>query len=292
MVRQSYEDIIEQLKEVDSWLVAQGISGQHNRIHIHIANIRKLLDARADGTLRNLAEGIGQAQLMWSLVEALEFAEAYAALRDYDPGPLRQKLQDALCGPVEPFAETSSTNLGRNTMFELSLAGRLRSKGIAVHSLTNPDILCEIGQASLYIQCKRPFAEAGISRNISSARRQLTRDLIVSGSSLARGLVAISISRVLNPGDKLLVARTEGEVALSLADEAESLGQRHSHLWKRISDKRIVGILFHVMTPAFIEEGSILTAAEQAVVFGLPTITDADRELLRGFSHLLVGQTH
>lgn len=49
----------------------------------------------------------------------------------------------------------------------------------------------------------------------------------------------------------------------------------------------VIGILFHIITPVFIEEEAILTGADQMVVFVLPHVSDVDRQVLRDLSDLL-----
>jgi len=285
--RKTYQQILDKLKDLDSWLSALGLSNRADRIRLHISNIRKLEEARENGTLKKLAENRGNVQLMWSLIEAMEFADIYIHLRNYKPNILQKKLRAALKGPADPCAEitSSSSNIGRNTMFELNLAGRLHCQGIPVYLETNPDILCNIGLAKIHIQCKRPFFENNIPRNISAARRQLTRDLNNSNDHSARGVVAISVSRTLNPGDKLFVVKTEHDL-IRLADNVQAIAQKHSDSWKRIVDTRIIGILFHLITPAFVEDISLLTAAQQIDIFSLALSRSSDELLLHDLKTL------
>lgn len=288
MNRETYQEILDKLKDLDSWLSSLGVSKQADRIRLHISNIRKLQQAYQNDTLKKLAENRGTVQLMWSLIEAMEFADIYISLHDYEPKVLRKKLKIALKGPVDPGAEASavSSNVGRNTMFELNLASRLRRTGVAVHLDTNPDILCKIGLQNLYIQCKRPFLEQNIPRNVSAAKRQLTRDISNSQDKSARGLIAISVSRVFNPGDKLFVIKTK-QVMKRLADDVQDIAQKYSRSWKQIIDTRIIGILFHVITPAFVEDISLLTTAQQVDIFSLAIPGSSDALLLHNLKALL-----
>jgi len=284
--RETYQQILDKLKDLDSWLSALGLSNRADRIRLHISNIRKLEEARENGTLRKLAENRGNVQLMWSLIEAMEFADIYIHLRNYKPNILQKKLRAALKGPADPCAEmpSSSSNIGRNTMFELNLAGRLHCQGVPVYLETNPDILFNIGLAKIYIQYKRPFLEDKLSRNISSARRQLTRDLNKSNDNSARGVIAISVSRVLNPGDNYFHVNTEYGMK-RLADDVQAIAQKYDS-WKRIVDTRIIGILFHLITPAFVEDISLLTAAQQIDIFSLALPRSSDALLLHDLKTL------
>lgn len=284
MNRETYQEILDKLKDLDSWLSSLGLSKQADRIRLHISNIRKLQQAYQNGMLRELTENQGKVKLMWSLIEAMEFADIYFALCNYERNVLRKKLKDALKGPVDPSKETHKSNVGRNTMFELNLAGRLHCQEVPVYLKTNPDILCKIGLRKIYIQCKRPFLEDKISRNISTARRQLTRDLNNSEDKSARGLIAISVSRVRNPGGKVFLAESESEMK-RLGQDLQTLGKPHSDkFWAKNIDTRIIGILFHIITPAFVEDIGLLTAAQQIVMFPPRILGSSDRLLLQGLT--------
>lgn len=281
---QTYQQILDALADLDAWLSGLGLPVRPDRIRLHIANISRLDKAQQDETLRALIEKKGQAKLLWSLVEATEFADAYTALRQHEPDGLRDKLRAALQGPADPSAEDPISNIGRNTMFELNLASRLLQKGVPTRLCTNPDILCEIDGARIYIQCKRPFRESTIHGNISDARRQLTRDLDNSRDLSARGIVAVSISRVLNPGKNLLVAKNEHSMRQRLGDTVQTLGDRSRRSDRRISDDRIVGILFHLITPAYIEDIALLVAAQQVVVFSMAPPGSSDSAIAGRFA--------
>jgi len=290
MERQTYQQILDRLKGVDSWLLGHGIANNVDRIRLHIHNIANLKQAYEDGTLKKLTDKRGTVELMWSLVEGTEFADIYTALRDYDPGVLRKKLRDALKGPVAPPKETSRSNIGRNTMFELNLASRLVRARVPVCLGAGPDILCHLDRRAIYIQCKRPLGEKKIQRSISKARKQLTHDLDESQRKSARGVIAISFSRILNPGDKLFVVRRQNMMT-RLSDEIRDLAEKQCESWEKIVDTRIIGVLFHLITPAFIEDINLLVAAQEIAVFNVkpPLIfpVDSDGLMLRDLGNLL-----
>jgi hypothetical protein len=76
---------------------------------------------------------------MYSLAELVEFHQVFTWLKEKDPHVLGPKLIRALSGSVDPFEESSSNSVGRNTMFELSLASEWRRAGLAV-AIGEPDL--------------------------------------------------------------------------------------------------------------------------------------------------------
>lgn len=288
MKRQKYQDILKSLSEFDQWLSTIGIRIRHDRFHHHLHNIRYLTKLVDTGNTHRLSDD-QKIKIGWSLVEVTEFQDIYTIIRNYSskhPEPVKQKIKDVLKGPADPNSECVSSNIGRNTIFELNLATRLMGKNIPVRLNGNPDIICSINDRDIFIQCKRPFWEKNIPVNISRAKFQLTRDLNQAKTS-SRGIIAISISRLLNKGDMLFVGRDEANMLERLADDVESLGNKYKRTWGNIVDTRIIGILFHIITPSFIENIKLYAAMQNFVVFNLSPPNSYDAYTLNRFSKLL-----
>jgi hypothetical protein len=293
MKQETYQQTLDRLNGVDTWLVGMGLSKPADRIRLHIANIRKLEEARENGTLGALVEDKGAVQLVWSRAEATEFAEIYSVLRYQDPQLFKDQLERALKGPLDPTQErtSSASNIGRNTMFELNLACRLLAKNVPVQLPVNPDILCEVDKRKVFIQCKRPFHENKIPRNMSTARKQLQRDFKKYNDSRARGIIAISVSRAVNSGDNLFLAKNERAMG-NLAGEVRKLREHCRRQWQDIVDPRIIAILFHIITPAFVEDAELLVVAQQTCIQSLALPGSSDDTFARDFGSLVEGDVN
>ena len=98
-----------------------------------IAKLREIEAARVQGMLASLRARPDVVELVWSAVEAQEFADIFHGICDYDPVIVKSLMQKALKGPPHPLQETSDrSNLGRNTTFELHLGAALRRAGASV----------------------------------------------------------------------------------------------------------------------------------------------------------------
>ncbi len=52
--------------------------------------------------------------------------------------------------------------------------------------------------------------------------------------------------------------------------------------WNLIKDHRIIGSVFHIITPSVIEDlGNLLSSAQQLAVYPAPLRSEADRDILR-----------
>jgi hypothetical protein len=139
-----------------------------------------------------------------SLTESIEFIDAVSLLKTCDVAVIRRKIVTVLGGPVLPNDEDENSNEARNTLFELNLASKLRRAGLNASPGMDADIECRIGGEHLLIECKRPFWEQNVGRQIKKAARQLKKRL-KTVSSESRGIVAVSLSKAMNPGDKFFV---------------------------------------------------------------------------------------
>lgn len=287
MKKQTYQEIIQKLKELDSLLSQLDIPKKADRFRFLISQISQLEEAYQKGTIKELVEKINQGRLLWSLVEAEEFTDLLFLFRNFNSKILKEKLQNILDGPVFLDVENETSNFSRNIMFELSLASRFSFRGLHVSLQTNPDLICELNGQEIFIQCKRPFLEKNIPKNINAASRQLTRDLNNDKDKNSRGLLAISVSRIRNPGDKLFIVKKEQDIEQRLGNNIETLAKKFSKSCNAIEDKRIIGTLFHIITPLYVEEDSLLTVSQYSVISKSKFVSKSDLLLLESIMSIL-----
>ena len=285
MNRQNYSEIRAELAVANEWLASLGIREQQDRIRQHIRRIGQLEEAWRAGTLFDATRGEDGRLAMFSLTEAMEFLTVHRAFGQEHPAELPDRIKDALDGPADVHDESAKSNRGRNLMFELGLASRLRSKGLSVDLPVNPDIIARTEMAPIYIQCKRPFRQETIANNIHVAEKQLTRDL-----DQATNPQAEASSQYLYRGSSMLAASSCTRGARyhgGLGKEVQRLGETYREAWSAISNPRIIAILFHLITPAFVEDLALLTTAQQIVGLHLPGRSQADTALLRNLEEIL-----
>lgn len=280
MNRLQYRELVEQLSKIDEWLRAKGLD-QHDRIRIHIRNVTEMADALDSGNLPEVTGKISdekRREMLWSFVESMEFSDAINALWKSRTELPREMLELALQGPADAFAEDDRSNRGRNAMFELAIAGRAAMAGLNPRVGGEPDVYFEFQGRRMFIQCKRLLSEAALPKRTNEAGKQLTRDLKRSLDPRDCGLMALSVSRVFNRGDKILAAHTEGDLRTLLNRSIDQLIQRHERDFRSIKHPKIAGILFHLSTPAFVEEYELYTFAQSATLYHIPG--KPDRQLL------------
>ena len=252
-----FSEILDSLKNLDGWLAGLGIKSNTDRIHKAIMVVeranegwKKVRECKEPTKIGNVDD------YYFGLVEALEFSDIFRAFEKDDPKVIGPKLDRALSGPLRPADETTKNADGRNTMFELAFAAQLKLNGAEV-SVGEPDIAVTLSGMRFFVECKRPFREDSVRANVRGAAEQLKGHL--ETDSEAAGIVAISVTRILNPGTKLFVARSE-EAKERLGDRIEQLMSETEESWKKDAfHDRIATVLFHVRTPGVIEDRDLFT---------------------------------
>src|ERR1700721_4387433 len=91
---------------------------------------------------------------MYALAELVESSQIFTWLRQENPAVLRPKLMRSLSGSLDPADERATNNVGRNTIFELSLASEWRRAGLDV-VIGEPDLRLILGPQEFAVERKR-----------------------------------------------------------------------------------------------------------------------------------------
>lgn len=255
MPRQSFEILRNNLEAGLEFCRAIGLEtdgsrfGEYQKRLDHLISVVRL-HRRGIAVGRSVEEELREQRLHYiiALTESTELGEVVPFLRTCNPDVIRPKLQAVLRGPLLPTDEDADSNQSRNILFELNLATRLHRAGVEPVIGEHPDVACEVGGKWLFFECKRPFSQAKISRLISKGAKQLKAD--VTGRPGARGVIAVSLSKVMNAGDKLYTFEQEGEGRRGLADALTKAAGRFRRIEEKLVGSKVVGIVYHVITPA------------------------------------------
>jgi hypothetical protein len=100
------------------------------------------------------------------------------------------------------------------------------------------------------IQCKRPFKQGSVTRNLFDAGRQLRRDLTNHSNALT--IVAVSFSRLFNSGNRIAVFTTESQMDSTLHQDLRRVADGLSGTLAQTKRHRVSAAFFHSGTPAFV----------------------------------------
>lgn len=295
MQRIAYGAILKNLLAVLEFCRSLGLDLGRSRFAVYQQRIEYLdqaiKQAREAGTTPVLKEGVSDLEYIVSLVEATEFGDTLPYLSTCDPSLVRPKLTSVLAGPMLPSDEDQASNQARNLLFELNLATHLSRAGFHPRLGEHPDLLCEVVGKTLFFECKRPFSASKVSKRISQAAKQLRVNLKVAAPG-TRGVIAISVSKVLNPGDKLFVTPNELRGRQGLEDALEAVGGKFKKSWIGFSRSNIIGILFHAITPALDQERNMYVVGQQTIGYSLAAPGSLDAKAMDAIGSALEAIQH
>jgi hypothetical protein len=245
----TFDALLRSLNKLDPWLRSLGIEPKSDRWHQAVRMVQRAKEQREIVERGGPRGRIGN--YMDGLFEAMEIHEIVEAFNGDSSPALKAKLVRALCGPISPFDEQPKNSDARYTMFELSLAADWKNAESEVE-VGEPDIKLRAPAALFQTECKRPFSESSVRKNMEDAASQLGKELDNPGNENDYGIVAISLSRVFTKGNLGCYApvgmgkQVIGEALAEMLDE-------HTQQWglKRFREMhpRIVAVMFRPTAP-------------------------------------------
>ncbi|HYM75657.1 MAG TPA: hypothetical protein VE377_06730 [Candidatus Dormibacteraeota bacterium] len=251
---EGHNSLLGDLARLDSWLASMGVPARSSdRIH-RLIQVLAELNPRSIGAAVKITRE-ERRLYMYALAELVEFHQIFTWLNKEDPSVLGPKLIRALSGSIDPLEESVSNSVGRNTMFELSLASEWRRAGLEA-AIGEPDLKLILGQQEFLVECKRPFDWSGVVRCLKDANRQLKKDGARTKPGAPKGVIAISLSRVIAGGEQIFLADSMADKSKLQEIIERELAANRWRWWTRIRfDQSIGAVLFHLSLPADVGHG-------------------------------------
>ena len=137
--------------------------------------------------------------------------------------------------------KVKSRAAARNMMFEIPIAGRLARAGLRPILGQEPDVDTEF-QTAKYSSSLSWSSRDGISKRPVESRKATQTNLIALAIRRDCGIIAISISRAFNKGDKLLVAHDEDRYGESSNDGIAAINQVAVEDYRHVTKPKIAGV--------------------------------------------------
>lgn len=269
--KEPYEDILNKFDRAIEWLRQCESPLEPTRINKYRKTINLLLNAYKKGTTRELLNKGKFPEIVSSFYEIREIIDIWHGLKEIDSEELRLRLKKLIKGPENIAYESveSSSNYPRNIGFELYIAARFAVPGFNIHLNANGDLSLVYQGRPVYVECKRPNQLNKLKRNINKAFSQLEKKYR-AGNNKAVGLIALSINKLINPEQKLLVTDTLQDLENSLGGLVGKFIRDHESHWQKRDDKRTIGIIVSLQVPCEIKSQNLLTIGRE---FGINNTT-------------------
>ncbi|HEY7641720.1 MAG TPA: hypothetical protein VH814_18460 [Steroidobacteraceae bacterium] len=227
-------------------------------------------------------------EMATTLYEAHEIVSIHRALGggEFDAA-IADRIRRISDGPISYTAEkaTSSSNAARNFAFELLVAERLVSGGSKPLFPHYADVGALASNMQLAIQCKRVWSsdEQAIGRNFRNAEKDLKPAKKVG----ARGIVALDISRALNPDFTIPRLADQAAIRDALVGVLEDFIDDNAQMLRDAKAKTI-GLLTRVsMMVEQVEPRSSYMYCQQYALTPVPSVSASERQALDEFGVVL-----
>lgn len=160
---------------------------------------------------------------------------------------LRGRLAKLSSGPVDYVDENASSgNLPRNTAFELLLSARLAAAGFPLLKHSTVDIATNVGRKRVLIECKRPRSFDGIERRIKSGFSQLKKQYKRPFARNVRGIVAVDISKIVNPNMNIWRYDNPSDIGQQLGNTIEKYATTFSRTISGSGQRKTIAVIFRI----------------------------------------------
>jgi hypothetical protein len=280
------DEFVAELDRIAAWLIKQGIH-KKSRFTLYRQNIEWLrghdLEQDRARVYAELEKQQRLTEVLSTFVESIEIVETIPTLIDAGVVVPIDLLRRAFSGPADLFRENNRSNLARNAMFELTMGAMAARRRLApVLSISNPDVGFQFENRRVCIECKRVISESKILERIGEGIEQLTKSARSETNDV--GIVAISLGKIFNPGDRVAVVPENVHPHDLLSEELRQLLQRNERVLARLARPSVAAILFYLSSPCYVS-GAGYTRATCGTVF--PMNIDEQTFLRRLASNLI-----
>lgn len=244
------------------WIAAIGFPVERGRLAEYRSTITELSKNFETDGWGNLDDKIHRERVCTTLFEIRELVSIYRGLSSLTEPDATKGLQHYVKGPFSPISElaSNSSNRARNLGFELYLNALFAFAGFRPTYATNADLSFTHRGQTFFVEAKRPTNQTTAAGSIKDANKQLSSRLKQLNNHHARGLIALDLTKVINPESRVMPVFSEDHLyELMFNEDKRQIDELRSH-WHSSRHTRTIGVLIHYrMLTNFTETGALNT---------------------------------
>lgn len=256
--KHTYRSILTEYLKACEWLQNCGVAYSNSRFDEYKNILNDLTIAHETNAFESFSTDY--IYIVNAVVEANELVRIFNGLNISNDIDYSQRLSEIAKGRPLRYEEGNNTR-ARNISFELLIAARFVEAGYNVIFYDNADVKVEYRGLELFVECKRLNSKNQAQKRISKGLKQLHRRYkTATNPLLAKGLLAVSIGRIINPDFDLLRAETSEELSRKAHLINNNFVDKYSKYLHKTKDRRTIGSIILLDTPGVIkEEKNLLT---------------------------------
>jgi hypothetical protein len=278
--------VTRELESATQWLERLGIGYSATRFGRYKKALNELEAARLAGI--DLFDAARELRAFAPLFEANELLTIYYGLSGQRVDTyLRPRLKELVAGPESYVEENaSSSNRARNIGFELAVISTLAASGLSIRQDGgDADVVAQLGDSTIIVECKRPQSETGIHRAITDASHQLARRYRETRRSRAVGFIALDLTKLSNPDLSVSSDMSRLAVISLIRQRMESVVKTYANSWNGVREEKTAGVLLRLSVLAWINEDKTMSWFHKSGITPLRGRSEARVSLVRSVQH-------
>lgn len=182
---------------------------------------------------------------------------------------IRAHIEAYASGPADYREEAvaTSSNRARNIAFELHVMEKLVGAGIELDFGIATDIAAKFDGRSILFECKRPQSSRKVEAAVRYAFKQLERKYGEPVRVRHRGIIALDITKVVNPDFMLYVQPDAVKIDAGTANMVDSFLNQNARFWQTSRNRKTIAVLVKLsMMGVNQEKDEMLTYVQQHAV--------------------------
>lgn len=263
---QSYVDFSSKLQEACDWLSGLGVHYSITRLGKYKTLWDKLAELQRSGNVEQLFTEYSFPQWVNAAVESSHVIEIWDGLRKESSESLVDRLRSALRGH-ELYVLDSDDRSGRDFTFELLVAARFGRSGYRVNFSEAADVEVDFNGALLHVECKRLKSSKQVQKRLKEALKQLHKRYAASAiPSSARGIIGVSISKLVNPSQGVLEGDSPEAISAAASRYVARFINSFQKYWQLGVDRRTLGAVVFLDAPGILLPSKMLWTVNQVGV--------------------------
>jgi hypothetical protein len=232
-----------------------------------------------------------QASALFEAVEILRIHRGLTSLKESGfESELKAKVSVVLKGRYSR-PSPSEFDPCRDIAFELLLATRCWRAGLRCEIGTQADLIIPFNGTILFVECKRLKSSGQVRKHIKYALKQLHRRYKSATSpGAARGILALSLTDLVNPTHGLVVGSSVNDVNETMSRHVDAFIENQRTIWKNPADRRTIGSFVEFSAPSVIESENLFATAHSFAMNNSCSQISEDFGILMDFATKLAGE--
>lgn len=171
-------------------------------------------------------------------MEITDLLRIKSTFESEDSSTYIERLKKVTSGTA--FRNYSEKDQSRDFAFELSIASRFISAKIPIDLTSIADVIANLDDTKLFIECKRIKSMQQLGRRVKSSQDQLKKRISSQTSSKCKGISAICLTDIINSGNKMSVVENVHQLKKISSSQLNSFGIENRDI---LEGRRLSGVL-------------------------------------------------